>query len=77
MIAGPPGWGSIHHELFACPPPLPPIRSHQPGTMSPSSEPHVLPPVFGTAGSESQLLDGSLWDSRFKDLPQSGKIAAE
>ncbi len=45
--------------------------------MSPSSEPHVLPPVFGTAGSESQLLDGSLWDSRFKDLPQSGKIAAE
>lgn len=45
--------------------------------MSPSGEPHVLPPVFGTQGSIGQLLDGSLWDARFKDLDQGGKIAAE
>lgn len=45
--------------------------------MSPSGEPYVLPPCFGTSGREEQLLDGSLWDARFKDLPQNGKIAAE
>lgn len=41
------------------------------------SEPHSLPPVFGTQGQETQLLDGSLWDNRFAGLGQNGKIAAE
>lgn len=45
--------------------------------MSPSNEVYVLPPCFGTQGKEEQLLDGSLWDARFKDLPQNGMLAAE
>ena len=45
--------------------------------MSPSGETYSLPPCFGTTGKEEQLLDGSLWNSRFKDLDQAGKIAAE
>lgn len=45
--------------------------------MSPSNEPYVLPPVYGTSGTEQQLLDGSIWDNRFGSLDQGGKIAAE
>lgn len=45
--------------------------------MSPSSEPYTLPPCFGTTGKEEQLLDGSLWDNRFKDLDQNGSVIAE
>lgn len=41
------------------------------------AEKYELPPCFGTSGKEEQLLDGSLWDARFKDLDQRGKIAAE
>lgn len=37
----------------------------------------MLPPCFGTSGTEQQLLDGTLWDNRFGSLPQGGKIAAE
>jgi hypothetical protein len=41
------------------------------------AEPYTLAPCFGTTGKEQQLLDGSLWDHRFKDLDQAGQIIAE
>lgn len=41
-----------------------------------SDEKYTLPPVFGTTGQITQLLDSSLL-SRFSDLDQSGMIAAE
>jgi hypothetical protein len=44
--------------------------------MSPT-EAFTLAPCFGTQGKEEQLLDGSLWDNRFKDLDQAGNIIAE
>lgn len=45
--------------------------------MSPTTEAFTLAPCFGTGGKEEQLLDGSLWDNRFKDLDQGGNIIAE
>ena len=41
------------------------------------SESYTLPPCFGTTGTESNLLDMSLWQTRFMDLDQGGKISAE
>lgn len=38
---------------------------------------YTLPPVYGPTTAIPQLLDPSIYTSRFKDLPQNGKIAAE
>jgi hypothetical protein len=41
-----------------------------------SDEKYTLPPVFGTEGQITQLLDTNMW-SRFADLDQGGKISVE
>ena len=41
-----------------------------------SGEKHVLPPVRGTTGLESMLLDPAIYE-RFHNLDQGGKICAE
>lgn len=45
--------------------------------MSPTNgEKYTLPPVFGTSGMITQLLDPAMF-SRFADLDQGGRISAE